>query len=44
MLWAAAADGALPDDACDDPWGPRLDPGEREAVRAAVRAVRAGAW
>ncbi len=22
MLWAAAADGALPREACDDPWGP----------------------
>src|SRR3989454_4418140 len=22
MLWALAADGIIPDDACDDPWGP----------------------
>lgn len=41
MLWAAAADGALPDDACDDPWGPALDPSERERVRRAVRDARA---
>jgi 4-hydroxy-tetrahydrodipicolinate synthase len=41
MLWAAAADGALPEDACDDPWGPPLPPGEREAVERAVRDARA---
>jgi 4-hydroxy-tetrahydrodipicolinate synthase len=41
MLWAAAADGALPDDACDDPWGPSLPAAEREAVRCAVRDARA---
>lgn len=41
MLWAAAADGALPDDACDDPWGPALDPAERDAVRQAVGDARA---
>jgi 4-hydroxy-tetrahydrodipicolinate synthase len=43
MLWAAAADGALPDDACDDPWGPSLDPDARAAVRHAVRDARAAA-
>ena len=40
MLWAAAADGALPDDACDDPWGPDLPPAEREAVRRVVQDAR----
>lgn len=43
MLWAAAADGGLPDDACDDPWGPELPPQERELVQAAVRDARAAA-
>ena len=43
MLWAAAADGVLPDDACDDPWGPPLEPGARDAVRNAVRDARAAA-
>ena len=42
MLWALAADGVIPDDACDDPWGPALDPAERDAVRRAVREARAG--
>jgi 4-hydroxy-tetrahydrodipicolinate synthase len=41
MLWAAAAEGALPDEACDDPWGPELPAGEREAVERAVRDARA---
>src|SRR6266511_247909 len=42
MLWALAADSVIPHDACDDPWGPALPAGERDAVRAAVRAARAG--
>lgn len=41
MLWAAAADGALPPDACDDPWGPPLPGDEREAVERMVRDARA---
>lgn len=41
MLWAAAAQGVIPEDACDDPWGPALDPAEREAVRQAVKDARA---
>jgi 4-hydroxy-tetrahydrodipicolinate synthase len=41
MLWAAAADGALPDDACDDPWAPPLPEGERAQVVEAVRNARA---
>jgi 4-hydroxy-tetrahydrodipicolinate synthase len=41
MLWALAADGVIPDDACDDPWGPALDPAERDTVRRAVRDARA---
>jgi 4-hydroxy-tetrahydrodipicolinate synthase len=42
MLWALAAEGVIPEDACDDPWGPPLAAAERDAVRAAVRAARAG--
>jgi 4-hydroxy-tetrahydrodipicolinate synthase len=41
MLWASAADGALPPDACDDPWGPPLPLDEREAVERVVRDARA---
>jgi 4-hydroxy-tetrahydrodipicolinate synthase len=41
MLWAAAADGAVPADACDDPWGPALPPEERATVERVVRDVRA---
>ena len=41
MLWAAAAEGALPPDSCDDPWGPPLPPSEREVVERAVRDARA---
>ena len=41
MLWAAAADGALPPEACDDPWGPALPEIERAAVDAMVRSARA---
>jgi len=40
MLWAAAADGALPPEACDDPWGPPLPPEERAAVERVVRDAR----
>jgi 4-hydroxy-tetrahydrodipicolinate synthase len=41
MLWAAAADGALPAAACDDPWGPPLPPEERAEVERVVRDARA---
>ena len=41
MLWAAAADGALPPDACDDPWGPALPQAERALVEQTVRNARA---
>jgi 4-hydroxy-tetrahydrodipicolinate synthase len=41
MLWAAAAEGALPPEACDDPWGPPLPAGERAAVERMVRDARA---
>lgn len=41
MLWALAADGVIPEDACDDPWGPALPPVERDVVRRAVRDARA---
>jgi 4-hydroxy-tetrahydrodipicolinate synthase len=37
MLWAVAASGALPADACDDPWGPALAAVERERVTQAVQ-------
>jgi len=40
MLWAAAADGALPPEACDDPWGPPVPPEERAAVERVVRDAR----
>jgi 4-hydroxy-tetrahydrodipicolinate synthase len=40
MLWALAAEGVIPDDACGDPWGPALPETEREAVRRAVREAR----
>jgi len=40
MLWALAAEGVIPEDACDDPWGPELPPAERESVRRAVREAR----
>lgn len=36
MLWAAAAEGFLPEAACDDPWGPPLPDAEREVVHDAV--------
>jgi len=41
MLWAAAADGALPPEACDDPWGPALPAEERAVVEQVVRDARA---
>jgi 4-hydroxy-tetrahydrodipicolinate synthase len=41
MLWAAAADGALPREACDDPWGPPLPEGERQDVEQVVAGARA---
>ncbi len=40
MLWALAAEGVIPDEACDDPWGPKLPASERETVRRAVREAR----
>ncbi len=41
MLWALAADGVIPEDSCDDPWGPALPESERAAVRRAVHEARA---
>ncbi len=41
MLWAAAAEGAIPLDSCDDPWGPNLPPEERDVIERAVRDARA---
>jgi 4-hydroxy-tetrahydrodipicolinate synthase len=43
LLWALAADGVLPADACDDPWGPDLGANERSLVAGAVRQARAAA-
>lgn len=40
ILWALAADGVIPEDSCDDPWGPILPDVEREAVRRFVREAR----
>jgi 4-hydroxy-tetrahydrodipicolinate synthase len=41
MLWAAAAEGAIPREACDDPWGPVLPEREREIVEQVVADARA---
>jgi 4-hydroxy-tetrahydrodipicolinate synthase len=41
MLWAAAAEGAISPDACDDPWGPPLPAEQRVAVERAIRDARA---
>jgi 4-hydroxy-tetrahydrodipicolinate synthase len=41
MLWAAAAEGAIPESSCDDPWGPPLSDEERGAVERLVRDARA---
>ena len=41
MLWAAAADGALPPESCDDPWGPALPEEGRAVVEQTVRDARA---
>lgn len=41
MLWALAADGVLPPDACVDPWAPPLAATERDRVKKAVHAARA---
>ena len=41
MLWAAAAEGAIPAEACDDPWGPALPDAERVVVEQVVRDARA---
>jgi 4-hydroxy-tetrahydrodipicolinate synthase len=41
MLWAAAAEGAIPESSCDDPWGPPLPEEERRVVERVVRDARA---
>jgi 4-hydroxy-tetrahydrodipicolinate synthase len=41
MLWAAAAEGAIPQDTCDDPWGPPLPAAEREVVIRSLHDARA---
>lgn len=40
MLWSLAADGVLPWESCDDPWGPPLPESDRAAVLAAVNHAR----
>jgi 4-hydroxy-tetrahydrodipicolinate synthase len=37
MLWALAADGVIPDDACHDPFGPSLPSEQRAHVLEAMR-------
>ena len=39
MLWALEADGVM-SRAASDPWCPPLEPGDRDRVLAAVRALR----
>lgn len=41
MLWALAAEGIIPEEACNDPWGPPLPAEERALVDQAVRDARA---
>lgn len=41
MLWAAAAEGAIPESSCDDPWGPPLPEEERRGIERLVRDARA---
>jgi 4-hydroxy-tetrahydrodipicolinate synthase len=41
MLWAAAAEGAIPESSCDDPWGPPLPEEERRVIERMVRDARA---
>jgi 4-hydroxy-tetrahydrodipicolinate synthase len=41
MLWALAEEGIIPEECCDDPWGPQLSIADRERVREAVRDARA---
>jgi 4-hydroxy-tetrahydrodipicolinate synthase len=41
MLWAVAAEGAIPAESCDDPWGPPLPEAERHLVEQVVRDARA---
>ncbi|HTG50982.1 MAG TPA: dihydrodipicolinate synthase family protein [Gemmatimonadales bacterium] len=41
MLWAVAAEGAIPREACDDPWGAALPEREREIVDQVVADARA---
>ena len=41
MLWAAAAEGVIPRESCDDPWGPPLAEGEREVVDRVIGDARA---
>jgi 4-hydroxy-tetrahydrodipicolinate synthase len=40
MLWSLAAEGIIPWESCDDPWGPSLSESNRAAVQAAVEHAR----
>jgi len=40
MLWSLAAEGIIPWESCDDPWGPSLPESDRTAVLAAIQYAR----
>jgi 4-hydroxy-tetrahydrodipicolinate synthase len=40
MLWSLAAEGIIPWESTDDPWGPPLSDSDRSAVQAAVGHAR----
>lgn len=40
MLWSLAAEGIIPWESTDDPWGPALSDSDRSAVQAAVGHAR----
>lgn len=40
MLWSLAAEGIIPWESCDDPWGPSLPEFDRATVQAAVHHAR----
>ena len=41
MLWALAEERIIPEESCDDPWGPALPALDHETVRRVVRDARA---
>jgi 4-hydroxy-tetrahydrodipicolinate synthase len=40
MLWSLAAEGIIPWESTDDPWGPSLSDSDRSAVQAAIEHAR----